>query len=258
MAKPDQNHVDDYSFSDTKGVFPLIVLEEVESTSDALKHLCRAGDARHGLALAARSQTRGRGRHGREWFSLPGNIMMSVALQKAELEFHAQLSLVFGMAVCRYLRGLMQSPEQLVVKWPNDLLWQGRKAGGILLEAEGDFLVVGIGINLLESPAVMKDEAVSLQSSFMASAVAAAHYAPLRQAILEAYGIWGKHGFSPFHETWAEFAFRVGSEVRVRQGDDVLTGCYDGINADGALCLKTDKDRLCIAAGEVVLLEGNG
>lgn len=258
MAKPGQHHVDDYSLSNTEGLFPLIVLEEVESTSDALKALCRAGDAKHGLALAARSQTRGRGRHGREWFSIPGNVMMSVAMQKTDRGFHAHLSLVFGMAVCRYLRGLMLAPERLVVKWPNDLLWQGRKAGGILLEAEGEFLIVGVGINLLAAPAVMGNEAASLQEALSMPGNAAAHYAPLRQVLLDAYELWSNHGFSPFHDAWEEFAFPLGSAVRIQQGDAVLTGAYDGINEDGALCLKTDGDRLCIATGEVVLLEGNG
>jgi BirA family biotin operon repressor/biotin-[acetyl-CoA-carboxylase] ligase len=239
-------------------MFPLIVLEEVESTSDALKLLCRNGDAHHGMTLAARVQTRGRGRHGREWFSLPGNIMLSVALKRNSRDFHPQLSLVVGMAVCHYLRGLIAQPDGLTVKWPNDLLWNGKKTGGILLETEGDFLIAGIGINLVHSPDVMGAEAISLAEVLQERNLSAsACYSPLRHVVMEAVGVWEKEGFAPFYETWDKCAFPQGSQVRVRQGGTVQTGLYDGIANDGALWLKHDGQRQRVDMGEVVLLEGD-
>jgi BirA family biotin operon repressor/biotin-[acetyl-CoA-carboxylase] ligase len=130
-------------------------LESVASTMDAARELAAGQDF---LLVSARAQTRGKGTRGREWRSPPGNIYMTLGIHRRHLTpaRMALLPLELGLhlwdeAAAHIAPG--QRPA-LGLKWPNDLLLQGRKAGGILVESHGDFLLAGIGVNVSEAPAV--------------------------------------------------------------------------------------------------------
>lgn len=130
-------------------------LGTVDSTMDAARSLAKDQDF---LLVSADSQTRGKGTRGRAWQSLPGNIHMTVgihrrrlpparlALLPLEMGVHAWDAAAVGIAASE--RG------NLTLKWPNDLLFRGRKTAGILMESHGEFLLVGIGINVAAAPEV--------------------------------------------------------------------------------------------------------
>jgi BirA family transcriptional regulator, biotin operon repressor / biotin---[acetyl-CoA-carboxylase] ligase len=130
-------------------------LESVGSTMEAARALAGGQDF---LLVSAREQTRGKGTRGREWRSAPGNIYMTVGVHRRHLPPPrlALLPLELGLHVWEECADRLPPAARpaLRLKWPNDLLWQGRKAGGILIESQGDFLLAGIGLNLAHAPRV--------------------------------------------------------------------------------------------------------
>lgn len=130
-------------------------LESVGSTMEAARSLAGGQDF---LLVAAKEQTQGKGTRGREWRSAPGNIYMTVGVHRRHLPAArlALLPLELGLHVWEECAGRIDAGSRpyLRLKWPNDLYWRGRKAGGILIESHGVHLMAGIGLNLAHAPEV--------------------------------------------------------------------------------------------------------
>lgn len=130
-------------------------LESTGSTMDAARVLAAGQDF---LLVSAREQTRGKGTRGRAWNPGPGNIYMTVGVHRRHLPppRMALFPLELGLHVWDECSARIESANRsrLALKWPNDLLWLGRKAGGILVESHGDHLLAGIGLNLAHAPEV--------------------------------------------------------------------------------------------------------
>lgn len=152
---------------------PLLAFDEVSSTNDVAKHFALKS-APDGLAVIARNQTTGRGRRGRSWLSFPGQaVYLSVLLRPPELAAHevSWLGILGGVAAANALHEL--GVANLSIKWPNDVLVNGRKIGGVLVEPRlGEekiaFAVVGIGLNVLQPhtawPQEIRDIATSCRT----------------------------------------------------------------------------------------------
>jgi BirA family transcriptional regulator, biotin operon repressor / biotin---[acetyl-CoA-carboxylase] ligase len=226
----------------------LIALEVVDSTNaEALRRL-RAG-APDGTVICAETQTAGRGRRGRAWVSPPGNLHMSIVVRDVDGAAAGQLSYVSALAV-----GDAVGPAASF-KWPNDILLNGKKAGGILIEAESAQnrligLVVGIGVNNLHAPENTEFPATSLAAARLppvAAADIASRFAAWRAR-------WQEGGFAPIREQWLARAVGLGSGMAARLPNATLTGIFAGIDAAGALLLDgVDGDRRTIAAADVFL-----
>jgi len=224
------------------------------STSDVIRAAAEAGEADH-LVVTATEQTAGRGRQGRSWSSPPGNLYCSLLLRPpVKPAVAAQLSFVCAVAVAR---SLALHAEPIRCKWPNDVLLNGAKCAGILLESRlapagtMDWVVVGIGINLVAHPDGLPYPATSL----------AAHgRLPHRDDVLVAllgeldrcYRSWLAEGFAPIRAAWLERAWRLGEEIAVRHGDETLMGRFTTLGEGGALVLDTGMGQRDIAAGEVL------
>ncbi len=130
------------------------ILDTVDSTNNYAMAKVRAGLARHGLAFAAKEQTAGKGQRGKSWQTAPGqNIAMSLLLKADRLKVEQQfcLSMAVSLGVWQFFK--QYAGHEIKIKWPNDLYWRDRKAGGILIETvfKGNswkWAVVGIGINI--------------------------------------------------------------------------------------------------------------
>lgn len=234
----------------------LIAFDSVGSTNEEAKALALAG-AESGTVVWAREQTAGRGRHGRSWASPPGNLYLSVILRPDCRPADApQLGFVTGVALAETLRRLSDIPVAL--KWPNDLLANGKKASGILLEsaadADGrlDWLVIGVGVNVASSPADLPD------SSSLSEAGAAITVDDLLSAFLERLfwhiGQWQTQGFAAVRERWMSFALPVGTQMRVKLPDGDALGRFSGIDERGSLLLGSDGDVRRIDMGDVFAL----
>ena len=235
----------------------------------------RAG--RHGDVFTADFQTAGRGRLDHKWLSAPGdNLILSAVLGVGDCprDRVSALPLVVGRAVIEGLSPLLPKGLSPRLKWPNDVLVDGRKLAGILCERHGDTVIVGLGVNVKqrEFAPEIAEKATSL-SLLLGPVPAGKGPAPaskgsvpaltqVRDAILVAlgrlYATWREEGLSPFLGRLAELDFLRGRTISVRQTDDdtePFQGVCEGIAADGSLLVGGQ----AIYAGEAhVLLNAQG
>lgn len=231
----------------------LVALPEVDSTSEELRR--RANEAPgEGLVVTAAVQTKGRGRRGRAWASPWGNLYFSVRLAQAgTLAQTAQLSFVAAVALGD---ALAEAAPHLQVryKWPNDLLIDGKKISGILLETEGPWVLLGIGVNLTFAPPA--DGA-----AFPPTSLAAEGAQVTRQELLPAFcrhlgqvlRLWREQGFEVIRRLWLERARGLGQPVVARlQSGEELVGTFADLDVDGALVMDEGQaGRRRIMAGDI-------
>lgn len=232
------------------------VLLLTDSTNEQLK-----GDGFcHKKVLAAEHQSAGRGRRGRQWVSpLASNLYWSVGWQtQMPVQQLGGLSLVVGLAIIKALEGLGIQGIQL--KWPNDIRYQGKKLGGILIELSGDVagalqVVIGVGLNMQMGSTV----AQSIDQEWMnlnELAPDVSRQQVLAKTIVElnqALELFEQKGFAAFQESWQEVDECFGQKVSILQQHQELKGIGAGVDATGALLLQTGQGMVPIYAGEVSL-----
>ena len=209
----------------------------------------------------AECQTAGRGRRGRAWVSpFAKNIYLSLRMTvESGLGALEGLSLAIGVAIARALQHVGAADIQL--KWPNDVLWCGRKLGGVLIDVDGDpsgrcHLVVGIGLNInsdktmastIEQPWVSLAEILSAAPG--RNVVAAA----LLNEIAVLLANYERDGFASYRAEWELLNAHAGQQVNIHLGSTVVSGMVKGVNASGALILDTDSGEQVFHGGEVSL-----
>jgi BirA family biotin operon repressor/biotin-[acetyl-CoA-carboxylase] ligase len=228
--------------------YRLIRHNRIDSTNSEARRLAQTGE-RGPVWITALSQTAGRGRRGRAWDSAVGNLAATLLVSPAR-DGRAQLS--FGAALAVADTAARFAPHaDICVKWPNDVLASGCKLAGILLEGEGDWLAVGIGINLVSHPEGTEVAATSL------AALGAAVPSPDEALTLLAarfahwYDRWMEQGFEPLRAAWLARAGGLGTTIRARLPQAEHKGVFEGIDADGALLLNQQGTLRVISAGEV-------
>jgi len=237
--------------------YRLVSYDAVGSTNDEAKHLARDG-AVEGVLVWALEQTAGRGRRGRAWVSPRGNLYASLILRPdCAADRAAQLGFVAALAVGDALGAVAPSLRGLSYKWPNDVLVNGRKIAGILLESEMSrggalaFLVVGVGVNLAASPPDAEFPATSLAQQGLGE-VSPAGVLGAFAGHFEAWTRrWREDGFTPLRAAWRARATSLGEPIRVRLEAATLQGRFLDIDEDGALLLESAGERRRISAGEV-------
>ena len=238
--------------------YALIALDEAGSTNDEAKERA-AGGAPDGTVVWARVQRAGRGRRGRSWVSPPGNLYVSVILRPAcEARSVAQLSFVAALAVHDLVDGLLLGRARC--KWPNDVLVDGGKVAGVLLESalgpggRADWVVLGIGVNLANHPGIEGPIPSTSLVDAGASALAPEDALPsVLAALARRRQEWETQGFAAVRRAWLARAHGLGGPVTVVNGARRLTGVFEGLDEEGALVLAQPGGvRLPIAAGDVL------
>jgi BirA family transcriptional regulator, biotin operon repressor / biotin---[acetyl-CoA-carboxylase] ligase len=236
--------------------FRLIAYDTIGSTNDELKRLAREG-AGEGLVITAARQTAGRGRRGRSWSSPAGNLYSSILLRpQCRAAIAAQLGFVSALGVADAI-GELAPKVGLRCKWPNDLLANGKKVSGILLETEmvagdqPDFVILGIGINLVSSPRDTLYPATSLVEEGAPRITPAKMITALIRHFAGWLTTWQQDGFAPIREAWLGRAAGLGEPIQVRLERDTLHGRFVDLDNDGALLLDMPSGSRRVAAGEV-------
>jgi BirA family transcriptional regulator, biotin operon repressor / biotin---[acetyl-CoA-carboxylase] ligase len=208
------------------------------------------------LWITAASQTAGRGRRGRAWESPSGNLAATLLIRpERPLAQWAQLS--FAAAIATADMAAQFAPQaRMAVKWPNDVLGDGRKVAGILLEVVGpssadQALAIGIGVNLAAYPGDTEFPAISLAALGARPILPPQALGVLAQNFAGWYDIWRADGFAPIRDAWLARAAGLGQRIRARLPDREQTGVFEGIDADGALLLSEAGRTTTIAAGDV-------
>ncbi|MBX7515318.1 biotin--[acetyl-CoA-carboxylase] ligase [Qipengyuania sp. GH38] len=231
-------------------------LAETGSTNaDLLERIRRGERVSEGNWLVADSQLAGKGRQGRTWFDGSGNFMGSTVVEvRARDPSPASLALVAGLAVYETVVAMTSEPGALALKWPNDLLLRGAKLAGILLEREGEAIVVGIGVNLNKAPDLPDRETIAL--SALGPAPGRDQFASLLARQLDTeLERWRTFGLPPLIRRWELAAHPQGTQLRVQPpGEDPLHGAFAGLDDSGALQLRLpDGEVKVIHAGDVML-----
>ena len=224
------------------------------STNDDMAVLAREG-VPEGTWLRADTQQGGRGRQGRAWVSPSGNLYASTLVRRVAGDPPApSLALVAALALDGLLQGWL-GPDRLMIKWPNDLLADGAKISGILLEGAGDAVVVGIGVNLAHHPTDIDRPATSLAALGVGAPDPGDFAEELAASFAAGLSRGRNDGLGALLVRWQARAHPPGTALRVNAPDGVLEGLYDGLDGDGALRLKTADGRLHIVhAGDIFLL----
>ena len=234
-----------------------IHLVEVDSTNEEARRRTEAGE-RGPVWIQADRQTSGRGRRGRTWSAPAGNLAATLLLTTAKpMREVGQLSFVAALATSDAI--VRMAPKlELKLKWPNDVLVDGKKIAGILLESASagsgppSWLAIGVGINLKGHPPDTEFPATSIGSLDMP--VPDPHHAltELAAAFAKWYEAWSEQGFAGIREAWLSRAAGIGSRMVARLQDKEVSGTFDGIDANGALVLRETGGRVrLIGAGDV-------
>ncbi|HEY5542303.1 MAG TPA: biotin--[acetyl-CoA-carboxylase] ligase [Candidatus Binatia bacterium] len=237
---------------------------ELDSTNTRARELAESGAA-EGEIVIAESQTQGRGRLGRRWESPPlSNLYLSIVLRPGLPPKHApQITLAAAVALVETVGSFLPRPP--VIKWPNDILIDGKKLAGILTEAACDtecvqYVILGIGLNLNyraeTMPETLRQRATSMADRAGENLSRETVLVRLIHDLDRCYGELEESGFAALRPRWeAHFGLR-GRRVRVELGDQTIIGRAQGIDHEGALIVETDDEqRRSIIAGDVIPLE---
>jgi BirA family biotin operon repressor/biotin-[acetyl-CoA-carboxylase] ligase len=228
--------------------------ETLGSTNAEALARARSGE-RGPLWISAAAQTGGRGRRGKAWASPPGNLYATLLLTEPSPPALApQLSFVAGLAVHDAVVACAPTLAPKL-KWPNDVLLDGRKLSGMLIEAESQprfSVAIGIGVNCTSHPAGTDYGATDLQANSVAVAPQAL-LTGLAVAMDTRLAQWtAGAGFAGIRSDWLACAASLGESIMVRLPDRELTGVFEGIDADGCLLIATpDNITETVAAGDV-------
>lgn len=204
-------------------------------------------------------QTGGRGRRGRGWTDQPGNFAATVVMRPGGDARDAGLRSFLAANALFEALAMYCDRDALSLKWPNDVLLNGGKVAGILLESTSggsgvDWLSIGIGVNLRHTPHGVRDAAfppVSLQGETGAEIDALAFLSTLADTYATEEAIFARLGFQPIRETWLERAARIGEVITARTARDEITGRFETVDEAGQLVLNTPKGLVTIPAADV-------
>ncbi len=238
------------------GCHQLEIVPSIGSTNAVLLQRLAAGETTsENHWLIADRQTAGRGRAGRSWFDGHGNFMGSTVAQVLPSDsLPHTLSLVAGIAVHRAVSSLMVS-DGLFLKWPNDLLYRGKKLAGILLERQGQNVVVGIGVNIAVAPQVADRQTTSLlEQGCTIERDAFAHL--LADHWSQVLNQWHSGMWNELRGEWLRRAHPVGTMVSVKDSQHgELIGTFARLGEDGTAYLRlADGQRHAIHAGDIEMV----
>ena len=245
--------------------FDIHIVETIESTNSELTKQAAAG-APGGTCIAAEIQTRGRGRRGREWksalaTSLTFSLLWRFDRGAAQL---GGLSLAVGLAIVRALR--LMGANKVALKWPNDIVLDGKKLGGVLIESQGDMLgpsavVIGIGLNVRLPAALIAEldqPVVNLQSQLAGSISRSALLAAILQEQVSVLEQFGKAGFAALHDEWIACHSLHERPIRViRDNGDGFDAVVRDVAADGSLIVDSAAGRMLLSSGEISVREAS-
>jgi BirA family transcriptional regulator, biotin operon repressor / biotin---[acetyl-CoA-carboxylase] ligase len=235
----------------------LLSFATIDSTMDEARR-CFEPSMYTRLWIVAGEQAAGRGRFGRQWQSPLGNLHLTLLTPtQTPLRDQPKLGFVAGVALARAVTSLLPDQEILRLKWPNDLLLDGAKVSGLLLEGlgQGAAVAIGIGVNIVAHPPDIPYPAAHLKMA-APDITRESLFSKLATALVEELDIFANgSGFPLIRQRWLARAAHLGQSIRVRQGETSLDGIFRDIDTEGRILLETSGGLARIDAGDVFPLD---
>ena len=216
--------------------YKLISLDKIPSTMDWAHDLIVKGEATNKTVITATAQTAGRGRYRRSWVSHTGNLYVSFIFKIAERD--PRLSYAVGVAVAETLLHFGLYPK---IKWPNDVLVDGKKISGSLIEYAQNFVIVGIGINIKTCPTVKEYETTKMNNYTKVT------IAEVLSVLIKKIDKWRNVDFVVVRDRWMELAMGINKFIKYH-GESVE---LIGLNDDGALVLRRGSQYILTYGDEI-------
>ena len=216
--------------------YKLISFDKIPSTQDYAHELVTSGRATDYTAILAAAQSAGRGRYRRTWVSHHGNLYISFIFYSPERD--ARLSYAIAVAVAETVASFGVHPT---IKWPNDILVDGKKVAGILIEYSSDFVIVGIGINVNSNPTVDRYKTTKLDN------YSEIPMNELLNRLMRNIDRWKRTDFRTVRTRWTDLAACINKPVKYRGDMAQLVG----INENGALVLRRGSEYLLVYGDEI-------
>ena len=252
-----------YAVQDKNQVSDIQVFLSIDSTNRYLLKMAAACDS-HGLLVFAEHQTAGKGRLGRAWVSpFGGNLYFSLLWRfKSIPNTMSGLGLAIGVAITRVLHKFAVPDVQL--KWPNDILCQGRKLCGILIEMQGEMsgpaaVVVGVGLNVkmsVEDAVAIEQAWIDLERVGVTGISRNKLAAALIDEIISVLRIFEEHGLQPFLTEWRSLDHYKDQPVTLHTAEQKISGIARGIDDNGAFLVEEQQQLRRFYSGDVRIGEG--
>ena len=225
----------------------LNILQTCSSTNDIAIKNAKQG-LPEGTSYLSYLQTKGRGRNNNQWESMKGNLFLSTIFRPtvSKVKWH-QLSLIIGLSILETLIKLGVDKNKIQLKWPNDVLVQKRKISGVLLESFDDFIVAGIGLNILKTP---KNE-IKWNTTKLYDHID--YVFPLKyianvilKIIFKNYYIWENEGFKLFKNKINKCIYNINSKIVIKLNSQSMdiSGVFLGLGDSGSLKIKVGNENL--------------
>ena len=238
----------------------IIHLKHVGSTNDEVIRLAQSGEALP-FWVVADEQTNGRGRRGRQWQGLEGNLFASGIYEfNQDPAVIATLSFVVSYSLFETLSEFIDK-NRISLKWPNDILVDCKKISGILLESQikGGIvqLVIGVGLNVMHAPIINEYGTIAIKDC-LENHIPSLDKMKILDNFLQKFAMnlshWEQFGSGPVIEEWKKFAFKINKNIEIVQGNAIINGKMIDISPCGEIILRNDGGEVIkINAGEILL-----
>jgi len=240
------------------------VFEETTSTNDVIEKLARDG-VKEGVVVFAESQTKGRGRLGRKWMSPARKGLWFSVLLRPALRPQAATQVTVAAATSLRRAIELQTGLNTEIKWPNDVLYSGRKIAGILTELNAEldqikYVILGIGVdvnlNSSDFPAELREQATSLKAALGRSVSRSELAVTILRELDANYARIGLGGFSTVADEWESHCSTIGRNVAIQVGERQIRGRAEALGEDGSLLIRTEHGHLePIVGGDVTVIK---
>ena len=221
----------------------LNILNVCTSTNDIAFNAALNGEV-EGTSYLAHTQTKGRGRNQNKWTSSKGNLFLSTIIKpKSDKSLWHQLSVIVGFSIVQVLVDLGVNSNLIDLKWPNDVLVDNKKISGVLLESSDNFIIVGIGLNILKTPDLETKWATTKLNDYLKGSINIKNIGlKILNKVFYNYHSWEKFGFVFFKEDINEKMFMINKKIvlNVNSKSNPLNGVFLGIGDSGGIKVKTN------------------
>ncbi len=243
--------------------YNFLIFDEVDSTNLEAKRLVdsRIDDK---FIIWSKKQTHGKGKRNSKWSSLEGNLFFSV-IDKLDFPIHntPQLSFITGLAIRHGIRTATKEQAlnfDVKLKWPNDIIINDKKVGGVLLESahcfndiDSKYVIIGVGINVNKTPRVNKYTPSCLKEEGAEYMEVDFLLDKIMSAFSKYYNMWKEEGFIKLRELWLNHAYRLNSTVTIKSGKNRISGKYKDIDFNGKIRIQLAGGTICsLSAGELI------